>query len=212
MAEPDATAAQLYLIVPPETPAESLRAALEGGAAACVLLRHGDFDDAALRAAVARLRPAAQGAGTAVLVEDRPDIARALDCDGVHLTDPGAYAAARRELGPEAIIGVGCGASRHDAMVAGERGADYVAFGGLDPEPAPPEAELITWWQIMMTVPCVALGARSPAECADLAAAGADFVALGGWVWVDPQGPAAAVRATIEALAASAGNPDLNAT
>jgi thiamine-phosphate pyrophosphorylase len=209
VAEHDAPTGQLYLLAPLETPAEALRAALEAGPIACVLLRHNDLDDAALKATIARLRPVAQDRGVAVLVEDRADLATALGCDGVHLSDPGDYGAARGLLGPEAIVGVACGASRHDAMVVGEKGADYVAFGRLDPEPALPEAELIAWWQMTMTVPCVALGARSVAECAELAAAGADFVGLGAWVWDHPDGPAAVVQATAAALATSGGTPDL---
>ncbi|HIE71875.1 MAG TPA: hypothetical protein EYP98_17775, partial [Planctomycetes bacterium] len=56
--------------------------------------------------------------------------AQRLGLDGVHLTDGSrSVRVARKELGPDAIVGAFCGTSRHDGMVAGEAGADYVALG-----------------------------------------------------------------------------------
>ncbi len=164
---------QLYLIVGPETASATLAAVLEAREPACVLIRESVSDQAA-----APLIALAQGRGVAVLLENDPGRATELGCDGVHLSDPKAYKAARQVLGPEASIGVACGESRHAAMVAAEAGADYVAFGGPDPG-QPPNPELIAWWQRIMTVPCVALGASTPQEVAALGAAGADFIAAG---------------------------------
>ena len=95
-----------------------------------------------------------------------------------NLSDPKALTAARQRLGEEAIVGVGCGASRHDAITAAEHGADYVAFGTAGQEPGPAEIELIGWWQSIMTLPCVAFGAAAPGDCALLAGAGVDFVVV----------------------------------
>ena len=171
---------QLYLSIPHDMDAAALEALLEGLEAACLLIRRPGPEAATPRAPLERLRPLAQARGLAVLLEDEPELAAALGCDGVHLGDPAALARARRILGPEASIGVACGASRHAAMVAGEGGADYVAFGRLAP-PEPPELAdpaLVAWWHALMTLPCVALGARSPAEHAVLLEAGADFIAV----------------------------------
>ena len=181
--------------------ADALAAALEAGDAACVVLRGDGLDDESLGAAIDLLRPLAQARDAAFLLRDRAETAAAAGCDGVHLGDPQAYRAARRTLGEDAIVGVECGDSRHDAMVAGERDADYVAFGRLGPEPSPADPELLTWWQALMTVPCVALGAASVEDCARLARAGADFVAVEGAVWDHPEGPAAAVQAIAAAIA-----------
>ncbi len=149
-----------------------------------MLLLAGQLDEAALGAAVEVLGPLAQARDVAVLLQDRVALTAGTGCDGVHLSDPKDLAAARRRLGAEALIGVGCGASRHDAITAAaggraggaEGGADYVAFGAPDSDPADPE--LLGWWQSLMTLPCVAFGAAAPEDCARFATAGADFVAV----------------------------------
>ena len=189
------------MLAPPfERFGETLSAALDAGDVACVVLRSAEVDDAALRAAIAALRPPTQRRDVAFIVQDRVETAAATGCDGVHLSDAQAYRAARDAVGEDAIVGVACGDSRHDAMTAGERGADYVAFGGLA---RPADPELLAWWQQLMTVPCVALGAASAEDSARFARAGADFVAVAEAVWDDPQGPAAAVAAIERAIASS---------
>ncbi len=185
---------QLYLILGADTAPAALAAVLDKANVACVLIRAGASD-----AAAEPLIALAQKRGVAVLLEDQAARAGELGCDGVHLNDPKTYKAARQALGAEASIGVACGNSRHAAMVAAEAGADYVAFGGLEPGQAP-DRDLIAWWQTLMTVPCVALGARDAREAEALREAGADFVALGNWIWADPQGPAGAIGAAATAL------------
>lgn len=214
-------ACRLYLITPNELAggglgledfADSLARALDGGDVACVQLRLKEADDAALRRAAERLRPVVQDRGTAFLINDRPDIAAATGADGVHIgQDDASYAEARRLVGADGIVGVTCHDSRHLAMVAAEQGADYVAFGAFYPtetKDAPkgrPEAEILSWWSEIMTVPCVAIGGITAGNCVPLVAAGADFIAVAGAVWRHPDGPAAAVaelnRAIAEGLA-----------
>ncbi len=174
--ESESAGPRLYLVTATDCPPADLTAALEVADIACVLLQSGALDEDGLRAAVEVLCPMTQARGVAVLLEDRVEMAVATGCDGVHLSDPKALAAARQRLGDEAIVGVSCGASRHDAVTAAERGADYVAFGTAGQEPGPAEIELIGWWQSVMTLPCVAFGAAAPGDCALLAGAGADFV------------------------------------
>jgi thiamine-phosphate pyrophosphorylase len=62
--------------------------------------------------------------------------------------------------------------------------------------------ERIEWWAEVFQVPCVGFAA-SPDEVAPLAAAGADFVVLGDWLWHDPRGMTAALAAAQEHLAAA---------
>jgi len=181
-AGPEAAAPRLYLVAAADCPPAELSAALEAADIACVLLLSGELDEHALRAAVEVRRPLAQARDVAVLLQDRVALAAETGCDGVHLSDPKDLAAARQRLGEEAILGVGCGASRHDAITAAERGADYVAFGAPEgmaaPDPNPADPALLGWWQPLMTLPCVAFGAAAPEDCARLAAAGADFVVV----------------------------------
>ena len=91
------------------------------------------------------------------------------------------FLAAIESLKPARIAGCGGLRTRHDAMVAAERGADYVMFG----EPADDRRlafdaiiERIGWWAEVFQIPCVGFAA-SLDEVEPLAAAGADFVAIG---------------------------------
>src|SRR5262249_37809937 len=80
-------------------------------------------------------------------------------------------------------------------MMAGERGADYVMFGEPETDGSRPSfgaiLERVGWWAELFEVPCVAYAAN-PDEVGLLAAAGADFVAVGSGIWDDPRGPAVA--------------------
>jgi thiamine-phosphate pyrophosphorylase len=207
-------ATRLYLITPPafepRTFADRLAEALDAGDVACVQLRLKPADDDAIRRAADALRPVAQQRGVAFLMNDRPDLALATGCDGVHVgQEDASYAEARRVLGLGRIVGVTCHTSRHLAIEAAEAGADYVAFGAFFPSGSKAvkhraDPEILRWWSELMEVPCVAIGGITPANCAPLVAAGADFVAVISAVWDHPNGPGAAVKAFAGAIAAAA--------
>jgi thiamine-phosphate pyrophosphorylase len=200
---------RLYLVTPPTVPdigafARDLDAATDAGDIACLQLRLKDHagvaaPDAHIRALADRIVRPAQDRGVAVLVNDRPDLAAALHADGVHIGQSDAsYIDARRAVGPSAIVGVTCHASRHLALEAAEAGADYVAFGAFFPTDtkaasAHAEPDLLAWWQEMVETPCVAIGGITLANARPLVEAGADFLAVSAGVWRHPQGPAAAV-------------------
>lgn len=196
---------RLYLITPPALDpdrfARDLDEALAGGDIACLQLRLKDVDAAAIRRAARILQPLAQARGVAFIMNDRPDLAAELDCDGVHVGEEDApYAEARRLLGPDRIVGVTCGDSRHRAVVAAEAGADYVAFGAFFPSMTKAAAkyrarpEVLRDWSETTVVPCCAIGGITQANCEPLVEAGADFLAVIGAIWSYPQGPRAAVR------------------
>jgi thiamine-phosphate pyrophosphorylase len=205
---------RLYLVTPPALDpvafAPHLVEALDAGDVACVQLRLKDVADDGIRRACDVLRPIAQERGVAFIVNDRPDIAVATGCDGVHVGQSDApYREARRIVGAKAIVGVTCHDSRHFAMVAAEDGADYVAFGAFFPTTTKPshfrpEPDLLAWWSELMEVPCVAIGGITPENCGPLVQAGADFVAVVTAVWNHPDGPGAGVRAFNAAITANA--------
>lgn len=210
-------ACRLYLITPSaiddlEGFADLLEAALDAGDVAALQIRLKPASDAAIERAVRRLGPIARARGVAVILNDRPDLAAALGCDGVHVGQGDApVAQARRLMGPHAMIGATCHDSRHLAMEAAEAGADYVAFGAFFPTATKetthrPDPEILTIWQETMEVPCVAIGGITPDNAGDLARAGADFVAVSAAVWKHPEGPAEAVRAFDRALTGIAGD------
>lgn len=200
---------RLYLITPPRIEpasfADRLALALDAGDVGCIQLRLKDADDGEIRRAAERLRPVAQDRGVALIMNDRPDLAADTGCDGVHVgQEDASYEDARALLGGDLIVGVTCKNSRHLAMEAAEKGADYVAFGPFfdsatkprtDPARKPADLEILRWWSEMMTVPCVAIGGITVENCPPLVEAGADFLAVVAGVWSHPDGPAAAVKA-----------------
>jgi thiamine-phosphate pyrophosphorylase len=195
---------RLYLVSPPRIApndfAQVLKGALTGGDVASFQLRLKNVSDDEIRRATDILRPIVQAHGAAFILNDRPDLAAELGCDGVHVGQEDASYAEARALLPSGIVGVTCHDSRHLAMEAGEAGADYIAFGAFFPtqtkEPkTQADIELLRWWGETMVVPCVAIGGITVENAPALVEAGADFLAVSAGVWDHPQGPEAAVRA-----------------
>jgi len=197
---------RLYLITPPRIDdlaayGHVLGQTLDAGDVAALQVRLKDAPDEIVTAAVDVLLPIAHARGVAVILNDRPDLAARLGCDGVHVgQDDAPYAEARRLVGRDRMVGVTCHDSRHLAMEAAEAGADYVAFGAFFPTTTKdaktrPEPVILTIWQETMEVPCVAIGGITPENARGLAAAGADFLAVCSGVWSQGDGPAAAVKA-----------------
>ena len=88
-------------------------------------------------------------------------------------------------------------------MAAGELGADYVLFGEPDANGQRPStdaiAERLQWWDELFEPPCIGFAA-SQEEAAEFAAAGADFVLVGDFIWVDPRGAEAALTEADQAI------------
>ena len=203
---------RLYLITPPRLDdlaafGRLLAQTLDAGDVAALQIRLKDQPDQVIAAAVDALSPIAQARGVAVILNDRPDLAAKLGCDGVHVGQSDTpLKDARKIMGSDAMIGVTCHDSRHLAMEAAEGGADYVAFGAFFPTttkeaPTQAEPEILTIWQQFMETPCVAIGGINADNAAGLAKAGADFLAVSAGVWAHPQGPAAGVKAIEAAIA-----------
>jgi len=200
-----APACRLYLITPPVLDdlqgfLDQAEAAFGGGDVAALQVRLKTASDPDIARAVAALKLLTQRFDIALILNDRPDLAAALGCDGVHIgQDDASYTEARQAVGRERIVGVTCHDSRHLAMEAAEAGADYVAFGAFfdtatKAAPTRAEAELLTIWQESMETPCVAIGGVTVDRARALAFAGADFLAVSAGVWAYPEGPAEAVR------------------
>jgi thiamine-phosphate pyrophosphorylase len=159
-----------------------LAAALASARVASVVI---SVPEGAPAADVQVLITAAQAGGAAALLRDDARLARTLKADGVHLSAGNAksYGEAREILGNRAIVGVDAGRSRHEAMTAGEGGAEYVAFGipaHVDDRVKAHKrrCELVAWWSEIFEVPVVAFDVATAEEAGHLAAAGADFIAL----------------------------------
>ncbi|MEO8927365.1 MAG: thiamine phosphate synthase [Caulobacteraceae bacterium] len=205
---------RLYLISPPVIGdlaafARTLESALAAGRVGALQVRLKDAPEKAIAAAVAALGPIVRAHHVALILNDRPDLAAKLDCDGVHIGQRDAsLSEARRLVGKDRIVGVTCHASRHLAMEAAEAGADYVAFGAFFPTATKetthrPDLEILTIWQEAMLIPCVAIGGITADNCRPLIETGADFLAVSAGVWDHPEGPAAAVAAFSRAIGAT---------
>ena len=203
---------RLYLVTPPtlEPVAFSrvLAEALDAGDVAAVQLRLKDLPDQELKRAIEVLRPVAQSRGVAFLLNDRPDLAVAMRCDGAHVGQEDTPAPVARKLLGDLMLGVTCHGSRDLAMEAGEAGADYVAFGAFFPSSTKDaklqaEPDILAWWSELMEPPCVAIGGITARNCTPLVEAGADFLAVAAAVWEHPDGPGAGVRAMNAAISNS---------
>lgn len=193
---------QLYLISPLDVAGsftDRLARALDAGPVAAFQFRVKDVDEHQAARLAEPLQRICAEREVAFIVNDSIGLAKRLGADGVHLgQDDGDVADARARLGRDAQIGVTCHDSRHLAMEAGEAGADYVAFGAFFPTQTKETRhvatpDLLTWWQGLMEIPCVAIGGITPDNAAPLVEAGADFLAVSHAVWGGDE--AAAVRA-----------------
>lgn len=203
---------ELYLLTPEqiddlEAFAGELDTVLATGAVACVQLRLKGAKDDDIRKAGARLLEVCHAHEVPLLVNDRADIAAEIDADGVHLgQEDGDVATARSLLGANKDIGVTCHDSKELGFVAGEAGANYVAFGAFfqsDTKPGATSAEkdILTVWDEITDLPCVAIGGITADNCRELADAGAHFVAVCSAVWSAKDGPVEAVKKFQAALA-----------
>ena len=201
-------APRLYLVTPEVEDAaaftRALAPVLAAADVAAVLLRLKPADERTLINRVKALVPAVQQSGAALVLAGHPGIVARAGADGAHLAGIEVFQAALASLKPERIAGCGGLQSKHDAMTAAEQGADYVLFGEPEDSRRRPAFEAIVerveWWAEVFEIPCVGFAA-SLDEISALAAAGADFVAVGDLVWQDPGGPEAAIAAATERLA-----------
>ena len=200
----------IYLISPLEvggTFPDRLARALDAAEVGAFQFRVKGLDEHAAAVLAQPLQRICADRDVAFIVNDSIALAKRLGADGVHLgQDDGAVVEARQRLGREAQIGVTCHASRHLAMEAGEAGADYVAFGAFFPTTTKEvehtaEPEILTWWQTLFEIPCVAIGGINAQNCAPLVRAGADFLAVSGGVWAGDE--VANIKALHEAIAAA---------
>jgi thiamine-phosphate pyrophosphorylase len=191
---------RLYLATPevddPSQLAASLPGLLAAADVAAVLVRLKPTDQRTMISRIKALAPAVQDAGAALLIEGHVELVARGGADGAHLTGIAALEEALPSLKPDRIAGVGGLATRHDSMAAGELGADYVLFGEPDAQGERPSAEAIAerlqWWDELFEPPSVGFAA-SREEAQTFAAAGADFVLVGDFIWADPRGARAAL-------------------
>lgn len=194
-------APRLYLVTPPlgdpAAVADDLAEALNTTDIASVLLRLADGDKTAQLERIKAMRILIQSNGAALLLDGHAGLVARAEADGAHLSGVEAFRAAAPSLTSARIAGCGGLVTRHDAMLAGESGADYVMFGEPDAAGRRPSRdaviERIEWWVDVLVIPCVAYAADLD-DVEAFAQAGAEFVALDEAVWRSARDFAAAVK------------------
>lgn len=188
------------------TPAEVIRMAAEGGAD-CIQIREKDLEAGPLLDHAGAMVSACRAAGVHAIVNDRADIARLTDADGVHLGQTDLpVAAARRILGPSRWIGVSCSTMDHARRAA----ADHADSCGLGPmftsttkaKPTLSGPELIRDYltdSATARLPHLAISGITAHNAPQLATVGARGLAVSSAV-CSAEDPAAACRAIINAL------------
>ncbi|MDA7424418.1 thiamine phosphate synthase [Thalassococcus lentus] len=206
MAEQDTP--QLYLVTPPELELSSfpdqLSRVLDGAEIACLRLSLATRDEDRLTRAADAIREVAHQFDVALVIDTHVVLAERLGLDGVHLTDGArSVRAARKALGADAIVGAYCAQSRHEGMIAGEAGADYVSFGPVSAnalgDGTIADHEIFEIWSQMVELPVVAEGSVS-VEAIKALAPVTDFFAIGEEIWSQDD-PLAALRTLMQAMA-----------
>ena len=144
---------------------------------------------------------ALQALDLAVLVaEVEPRIVSRLKADGLHITKPEfALVDLRMSLPKDAMVGVDCGTSRHDAMEASEQGADYVAFHQAAQTIGEP---LIGWWNDIAEIPAVPLDPVTPESLDKLKPQKPDFLTPMNEMWQSPEDATRVIKALSVKLSA----------
>jgi thiamine-phosphate pyrophosphorylase len=198
---------RIYLATPavgdPSALVSELPGLIAGADVAAVLVRLQMADQRSMIAKVKTLAPAIQNAGAALLLEGHVELVARAGADGAHLSGIAALEEALPTLKPDRIAGVGGLETRHDSMLAGELGVDYVLFGEPDAQGKRPSAEAVAerldWWAELFEPPCIGYAA-SREEVYEFARAGADFVLVDDAVWADTRGASAALAEIGQAI------------
>jgi thiamine-phosphate pyrophosphorylase len=200
----------LYIILDPHVVrrlslAEALKEAAAGGA---TLFQYRDKTSSgrAFYHAAEQLRQAARDVGAAFIVNDRCDVALAVEADGVHLGQGDLpLSLARGLMSPDQLIGI----STHTVDQVREAtvgGADYVGFGPIFPTTSKADHEPVVGVEglrqarLLTPLPMFAIGGLTVASVEGLMQARADGIAVMSAIWAAPD-IATAVHVFIEKMA-----------
>jgi thiamine-phosphate pyrophosphorylase len=183
---------------------EVVSAAIDGGVT-LVQLRDKNIDAGPMLALGRRLLELLRPAGIGLIVNDRIDVALALDAAGVHIGQQDMpYAEARRQLGPTKIIGVSVG-SEAEARQAAGWDVDYVGVGPVYPTATKPDAGMALGADETARLArisghrAVAIGGIDVTNAAPLYAAGLEGVAVISAICAAPD-PGAATRSLVRVM------------
>jgi thiamine-phosphate pyrophosphorylase len=161
--------------------------AIKGGTK-IVQLRDKELSDEELYPVAKAIKKICKKHKTIFILDDRVVLAKAINCDGVHIGgDDTPIGVAREILGNKKIIGVSCYGDIQSAKEAVQKGADYVAFGAFFPSKTKPYAKLadknILAEAKKLGIPICAIGGIEQSNAKILVEAGADMLAVVNALW-----------------------------
>jgi thiamine-phosphate pyrophosphorylase len=184
-----------------------VEAALRGGAR-IVQLREKDLSPRELYPLALEMRLLTQAYGARLLINDRVDVALAVNADGVHLTTTSLPAGiARQVLGPGRLIGVSTH-TRAEAQAAVDEGADFIVFGPVFFTPSkasygqPVGLDTLRAVRAVVKSPILAIGGIKPTNLDQVLAVGADGIAVISAI-ISADDPTAATQNLLAALRAA---------
>lgn len=167
-------------------------------------LREKSLPDRELLERARNVRRWTREAGTLLIVNDRPDVARLVEADGVHLgQDDMPVSAARRIVGPDALIGVSTHTPEQVRRAVLD-GADYLGVGPTFPSQTKsfdhyPGLDFVRFAAAETSLPTFALGGINLANARQVLEAGAKRVAVSAAI-AQADNPAAVARQFRSAL------------
>jgi len=175
------------------------------GGADVIQLREKGLTDRELLSRAREVRDWTRTAGVLFIVNDRPDVARLVDADGVHLgQDDLSVKDARRIVGQDVLIGVSTHSSDQVRQAVLD-GADYLGIGPVFPSKTKafehyPGLEFIRAAAELTSLPLFALGGITPATAPDVVRAGVWRIAVSAAIAQaeDPEQAARELRAAVE--------------
>lgn len=196
---------RIVLVAPRDLTVETLNAVLAAGDVASIIIPAHDRDVDLFQSQAEPLVKAAQEKGVAAVIAGDLRVATRIGADGVHVEgSPAELADAIEKFQPRLMVGVGGVTTRDQALEMGEAQPDYIFFGrfGFDakPDPHPRNLNLGEWWAQMIQIPCIVQAGADLESVRDVAATGADFVALDAAIFAEGRDPAAEVARANELL------------
>lgn len=168
---------------------EKVEKALRGGAQ-IIQLRDKTHPDDFLISYGRLLKELCKSYGGIFIINDRVELAKKLDADGVHLGEEDlSLEEARKVLGKSKIIGVSCYGDLERAKLMEKKSADYVAFGSFFASPTKPNSKIIDFKILLeakkiLKIPICAIGGITVERAKKLVELGADLIAVVSDLWL----------------------------
>ena len=192
-----------------ETLYQQVEKTLKGGAT-FIQLREKHLDDAAFLEEAVELKELCRRYHVPFVINDNVEIALKMDADGVHVGQSDMEAGnVREKLGPDKIIGVSA-QTVEQAVLAEQRGADYLGVGAVFPTGSKDDADDVSHETLKaiceaVSIPVIAIGGISRNHVMELAGSGICGIAVISAIFAQPDIEAAAkeLRALTEEMVES---------